>query len=246
MEIKLFYYRYHNEKKVEAIAPSHIHYYDLTLSLKGELFYNADGKKITVSEDSAILMPPGTKRQRFSSDKPTEYASFNFLADDEIELPLLLEGCVNNDVKFIVFSCNELKNDPTGYSEEEFEHLTAAILFSLKKQAKNEKLSRLTLGVEQYVRAHYAEKLSLKKIADALAYSPSRCDALFKKEKGESVINYLIDYRLNKAKELLVENRLSLSEIAECTGFSDSNYFSRQFKKRTGVTPLKYRLEFNK
>ena len=120
------------------------------------------------------------------------------------------------------------------------------ILYSLKKQAKNEKLSRVTLGVEQYIRTHYAEKLTLKKIAGDLSYSPSYCDALFKKEKGESIINYLIDHRLNKAKELLLENRLPLTEISDCTGFSDYNYFSRQFKKRTGVTPLKYRMELNR
>ena len=244
MKLDLFYYKYHNEKKVEALAPSHIHYYDLTLCLKGELAYAADGKRLVVPAGGAILMPPGSKRQRFSSDRPTEYASFNFKTDEPLTLPLLLEDCVKNDVKLILYACNELKSNPSGYSEEQFLHLTAAILFSLKKHAKNERLSRLTLAAEQYVRAHYAEKLSLRKIADDLAYSPSYCDALFKKEKGTSIIDFLIEYRLEKAKELLLENRLTLSEIAEAAGFSEYNYFSRQFKKRTGVTPLKYRLGF--
>ena len=246
MNIQLFYYKYHNEKRVEAIAPSHIHYFDLTICLKGEISYCVDGKNVVVPEESAILMPPGTKRQRFVSEHATEYASFNFLTEEKLDVPLLLEDCVRNDVKLMIFSCNELKNDPTGYSEEELESIAVSILCSLKRQAKNGKTSAVTLGIERFIRENYAEKLSLKTICGGLSYSPTYCDALFKKEKGESIVNYLIDYRLNKAKELLLENRLPLLEISDVTGFSDYNYFSRQFKKRTGVTPLKYRLEFNR
>ena len=64
---------------------------------------------------------------------------------------------------------------------------------------------------------------------------------LFKKETGKSIINYLLDERLESAKMLIREGSLSLSDIAVETGFSDYNYFSRIFKKRVGVSPISYK-----
>ncbi|HCU55840.1 MAG TPA: hypothetical protein DIC18_00725, partial [Clostridiales bacterium] len=93
---------------------------------------------------------------------------------------------------------------------------------------------------------NYRHPITLKKIAGEMSYSVVYCDQAFKKDMGVSVIRYLIDYRIAKVKEFLIENILSLREIALKTGFAESNYLSRQFRRRTGVSPLRFRREFNR
>ena len=91
---EIHYFRFHKDGPVQSIQPSVIPYYDLTLVLEGALEYKINNKAITVSENSLILLPPGTKRERFSSARPATYVSINFVTEEDPDLPLFVEqGC---------------------------------------------------------------------------------------------------------------------------------------------------------
>ena len=64
---------------------------------------------------------------------------------------------------------------------------------------------------------------------------------IFKNETGMTVNDYTNLYRLEKAKELLIDARLKLYDISSAVGYSDQNYFSKVFKKYEGITPIEYR-----
>ncbi len=64
---------------------------------------------------------------------------------------------------------------------------------------------------------------------------------VFKEATGQSPIDYLIKLRLQRSMDLLSDTGLSITEIAFKTGFNDSNYFTRHFKKIIGTTPSRYR-----
>ena len=64
---------------------------------------------------------------------------------------------------------------------------------------------------------------------------------LFKKETGQNFTDYLTELRINKAKELLSGDKVSVQDVAEMVGYSDLKYFSRLFKKTTGVSPSDYK-----
>ena len=103
MNFTLNYFRYHNEKRVEAIGPSVISYYDLTLVLEGSLEYKLNNKRVTVKENDALLMPPGTKREREHTEGATTYVSFNFTSEERLDdLPLLMENAVGKDVRMMI------------------------------------------------------------------------------------------------------------------------------------------------
>jgi AraC-like DNA-binding protein len=100
----------------------------------------------------------------------------------------------------------------------------------------------LRLGkVISYIETHYEENLKLDDLAKYAAMSPSTLHRAFISAIGESPINYLISVRLERAKELLRSSSGSISEICLQTGFLDSNYFSRIFKKRIGKSPRAFR-----
>ena len=68
----------------------------------------------------------------------------------------------------------------------------------------------------------------------------------FKKEYGTTVNSYICDVRIEEAKRMLATSSISLSRIAEDTGFYDQSYFSKVFLLKTGVTPSEYRRELKK
>lgn len=72
--------------------------------------------------------------------------------------------------------------------------------------------------------------------------TPNYFSSLFKKEIGQSTVNYITNLRISKAKELLEKTDKSVVGIAELIGYNDSNYFFRVFKKNAGVTPQQYRI----
>ncbi len=104
-----------------------------------------------------------------------------------------------------------------------------------------EELMRLG-NVISYIERNYTKELTLESLAKRASMSPSTLHRAFTTALGESPINYLISVRLAKAKEMLISSSLSITEISMRTGFRDSNYFSRIFKKRTGKSPREYRL----
>ena len=87
----------------------------------------------------------------------------------------------------------------------------------------------------------YKEHWTLGRISRIAAMAPSTLLPVFKKVTGYSPIDYLLHVRLSKAAEMLLKSESPISEIAQDCGFSDSNYFSRQFKKSYGLSPREYR-----
>ncbi|MBQ9369488.1 MAG: helix-turn-helix transcriptional regulator [Clostridia bacterium] len=241
----LHYYRFHVEKIVDAISPTVIPYYDLTMVLEGRMEYRVNNRRISLEAGSAVLMPPATKRERIRTEGKTTYVSFNFRTEETIDLPLVLDGAVGKEIKMMVYACNEIDLDHGAYAREALADLTSAILNALYSYVTRSQNSPLTERILAYIREHYREPLLLGKIAAEMAYSVAYCDQVFRKDVGVSIVHYLIDYRVAKVKEYLIENVLSLQEIAERTGFGECNYLSRQFRHRTGVSPLRFRKQFN-
>lgn len=92
-----------------------------------------------------------------------------------------------------------------------------------------------------FIETNYSRELSLNEIAKHVNLSNGYFSGLFKKELGISFVEYLNGLRIEKAKELLVNTYLKAYEIAEMVGFGDETYFSRVFKKNTGMSVQEYR-----
>ena len=92
-----------------------------------------------------------------------------------------------------------------------------------------------------YLHAHYAESVTLDKIAAHIHLSAGECCRLFKATYGCSIFSYLTDYRLEQGILLLGDRSLSVSRIAECCGFNSPSYFIKRFREKVGVSPLQYR-----
>lgn len=101
--------------------------------------------------------------------------------------------------------------------------------------------SSLILKAMKYIKENYKIEITLEDIAREVNISPHYFSKLFKDEVGENFIDYITSLRIQKSKELLSENNLSIKEICFEIGYGDPNYFSRIFKRIVGITPTDYK-----
>ena len=96
--------------------------------------------------------------------------------------------------------------------------------------------------IKDYISKHYAkESLSIKEIGDHVFLSASYVCTYFKTQTGQTLNQYLTEYRMEKAMQLLGDARYQIADISSKVGYSNGNYFSKSFKKFTGLSPSKYR-----
>ena len=95
--------------------------------------------------------------------------------------------------------------------------------------------------VEQYIQEHYKEPLSLDVLAERVFRTPHYLSSIFVQEKGIGINKYIKNVRMEKAKELLKETNMKISDICEQIGYGSVSYFCRSFRNEYGVTPEQYR-----
>lgn len=93
----------------------------------------------------------------------------------------------------------------------------------------------------QYVQNHFAEKITLEAVANEVYLSPAYFSKVFKEEMEISFNSYLNRYRIDKSREILRNTSIALVDVSAMVGYEDQSYFSKVFKKITGVTPGRYR-----
>lgn len=100
---------------------------------------------------------------------------------------------------------------------------------------------RIVHNAIRYVENHYNTPLTVNEVAAYLGLSVSYFSTLFRRETGEKFISYLIQYKIDKACEMLEKSNLRVWEIGETLGYTDVKYFCKIFRKYSGCTPSEYR-----
>lgn len=115
----------------------------------------------------------------------------------------------------------------------------------VQRESRNKNLllqSRLR-EMMQFIENHYKERISLERLAAEANISKSEALRCFKRGIGTTPVKYLIDYRLERAKELLCKTNDTVIRVAADVGIDNTSYFVRIFKKMYGMTPGAFREE---
>lgn len=100
----------------------------------------------------------------------------------------------------------------------------------------------IMLEVQKYIKSHYTQQIRQQQIADYFFINKEYLSRKFKQEFQISMVDYINQLRIDKAKELLLAPSAKVNEVALAVGFSDEKYFSTVFKKITGMSPKNYYL----
>lgn len=118
-------------------------------------------------------------------------------------------------------------------------NLTQTKIFTVMDTSNSYKKNRMEESI-QYMQLHICEPLTLTSICIALSVSRSTLQSLFHEEMNCGVIEYFNHLKIDRAKEIIRDGTMNFTEISYFLSYSSVQYFSKQFKKFTGMSPMEY------
>ncbi len=232
--------------------------YGFVYVISGNAEYLCDSQTYTAQKNSLIFLPPDTKYTvETRTDEPFLHFTVNFRVIPEMEKNGMLFEYLSGDrllaftpenpgLYEAVFSklLSAWKSKKSGF------HLKAkSYLYELANEFFSEFMSsqinrsdyEKVIAAKKYIDLNYTETITNSMLAQICGISETHMRRLFAEIFKTSPIGYQIDLRIMKAKDLLLTGLYTVGETSELCGFSDQNYFTRIFKSRVGVPPLKYK-----
>ncbi len=240
----IFYYTHNKYETQRNIERHEIKFHELTFLIDGKMTYYVNDEKFDMVGGDIIYIPAGSLRQRKIHNVPNDYISINFHSIERVPLKSYSRGGINEGVRMLLDYCDFIDSTPTSINPKKMVYILETLILQISSDLESDSLSPVGSRISAYLSRHYSEKISLEDVSRELYFSAAYCESEFKKYMGKSIIQHLIDLRIEEAKKLLADTSMSCSGIAAVVGFDDANYFSRIFKKRTGYSPLRYRVLF--
>lgn len=132
------------------------------------------------------------------------------------------------------------------WKEEKLTGLISEAILSIKEissdDGKSENLQDSQKSIiKKYIKENYKRDISAGDVAGILGYSDVYFSKIFKQLFDDTFINYLTNLRIEKAKVLLKDVSFNIKEVGASVGYTDSNYFTKVFKRAVGISPSEYR-----
>lgn len=237
------------------ITESHKGFPVLHLVLKNQGYIKVNNETHLIQRGGMFLLPPYVKTTYYpDKKKPWTYIWVGI--EGEFFLDLLKDIGITPDHPFInknkergileIFSrMAEATSYPSPQKEEAISGLLLILLSSLAR-TRNQKFQETNKHffvekTKNFILNNYNFPIGIDEITNDIGLSRSYLSKIFKDEEKISMIDYLINLRIDKAKLLLETTSLPIPRIGKEVGLDDPAYFSALFKKKTGLSPLNYR-----
>ncbi len=244
--------------KAGKLQTSIVSFFHLTFVLEGSLTYIIDGQTITLNENDALLVPPGSQRERLPSDKQVHFVILNFkpFSHFDFQNTLILKNSVNQTVRSLLKTYPYTiynKRKKMRISEIEKSKLDIVLpnisnciitelLASLEYNTKNNHIQEAI----KYINENITLPLTLSDISKELHLTKEYTAKLFKKELNKTVSQFVNEQKLKVAKNMINNDQKNLNEIALSLGYSNYGYFSKIFKNYFGINPIDIKMENKK
>lgn len=210
--------------------------FGLTFCIDGQITYTHKGQKVVSDQSHAVILPQG-QSYTLRGDKTGSFPVINFkcqspLCDTPVAIPI-------EDNSSYLRNYEKLRSLLL-FDGNRFEALSVFyhILYRLSTQNLP---CRTVLPAIKHIKSAYKDPdLTVSELASLCNISEAYFRRVFAKNYGMSPKEFLIDIRINKAKQLLAEGALKINTVAAECGFSNQYHFCRTFKEKTGQTPTEY------
>ena len=226
---------------------SHAHFHDeweIVLNLEGEGTARIDGRSFSITAGTVICIPPKTLHAKESPKGFRDiYIHFPLLSLPTTPNRLVFEDEDRRIEQLMLLIHGIYHKRDYGYREIT-DHLACALeqvlIGKFNARHTDVRVSRIAdLAVEHFTDPDF----SISDVIQKSGYCEDHMRRLFRRELGVSPLEYLTALRVNHAKKLMRENQClhyTVALIGSMAGFSDISYFSRVFKKSTGISPREY------
>ena len=221
--------------------------YCMHLAFRGNAVLQVDGKRHTLTPGTLFFTLPYQSYEITDSEKFTYlYITFEGPGADKLlaQFGITKERSVFPNFGHLTeFWMTSIRRANPGNIQVLTESVLLHTLSFIEQTDKADevRVSREFDEILQYIHNNFADpEMSISKTADIFGFSKKYFSALFSKNMQMNFTDYLTEIRINHAMEILKKNKLSVAELAEKCGYADPLYFSKVFKKITGVSPSKY------
>lgn len=220
-----------------------LNHHNIMFITDGACDFYLDGEKYRLSAGDVIYYPSGADREANNQIPGTHLYAFDFYVYGCDRLPL---PTVTRLSDFERFMPNIRSLFFTWYEKSEGYKLACSgifmmILADLIYPTPRKKTNPHVNAMKEYIAEHLGGAVTVDMIARRVNLSPAYCGELFMKCEGVSIHEFINNLRINRAKDLLSEDELTVSEVAAAAGYLDVFYFSRKFRALTGMSPSQYR-----
>ena len=225
-------------------------YYFMYL-LDGVLSFFLDGREISARAGDLVIIPPRTPyHYAHARGDSISYLWAHFTGRDaqrmldELSLslfPTVLHAAASARILRRFEGILDAYARADAFRDLELSALLSRLLITAARATSEGTAGGLRTSLT-YLAEHYAEEISVPSLAAMESLSPSRYHALFKAQTGFAPVQYILRLRMASAKDLLTATDLSVKEIGVLCGYRDAHFFSKVFKKETGVSPSDFRL----
>lgn len=256
LDIRLLYIsksRY--DRNWQSILHSHA-FAELFYVIHGTGVFQTENDSFPVVEDDLVLINPNVTHTEFShGENALEYivlglGGISFRSANNTFLPYTICNLRSNRKEMLFYTqtlTQELREKKENYINicqnllEILIQLVDRNTIATPDFSTTDKLSRECHFIEQYLDEHFAEEINLDTLSELTYMNKYYMVHAFTRYKGVSPISYLINRRIDEAKELLTHSNLPIAKIAQSVGFSSQSYFSQVFRKEVHTTPGAYR-----
>ncbi len=239
---------------------SHTHeYYQMLYILKGKGVFLIDGQKKPFNKGDCLFVRPAQEHE-FLTDHQGAVTMFDmkFILKGNMvsyceKIGSFLHIESDSFIHCLEGVYNEAIDKKPFYKEALNSRFQQALIFILRQSfpdnvedeffIENAGFSEASRKLDVFLKENYSKYLSLDDIASGIGYSKIYLCQVFKKDSGKTVMRYLFELRLDKAKKMLSEGGDSLEVIACNSGFRSLPHFNRAFSERFKISPGKYRRE---
>ena len=246
-EIFVVGYGYETFERRKIFSPLHIiKHYSIHYVTKGEGTLYIEDKSYPLKK-GALFLCPANKLMAYHTSKTNPYTYFwiNFSGNKAQDILKALNLSEDNPVIYPEHA-EDIKQafyELVSKSQTSSNYLALSALYKVAHLVQNKNTTAVTTTkfycdqIVEYIKLNYPNSdLKISHIADVLHLSPQYMSKIFKEEHGESIVSYLISYRLNTARELLLSGA-TVSEASFRVGYDDLSNFSKTYKKLFGVPP---------
>jgi len=199
-----------------------------------KLLLNPDEKKVTEFIDRYLELPnlSSTYIQKFS---------YSFV--HSIELNINKYGkSIENLTGIEIWQKLSTYNSESNIKKLLYNIFFAA--FELLNENTTENNNKVVEMVKSIIHEHYADKITTEYLSKKINYSQRYLSLIFKNETGKTILQYLTEFRIEKAKELLMEKDSKIYHVAAAVGYTRNSHFNNIFKKYVGVSPYDYKAKY--
>ncbi len=226
-------------------------FFEIHFTVKGHLTYGFNDETLTVHENDFLIIPPKSEHRVLKHSVNFEKLTLAVDCRDK-DIYKTLSSLGNTVKPMLENAQNTLKSVLSfGYKKPNFHteaiyYLLCALVFELLECAKPlrqrvEIYDNRVAQAKKFIDDNFDVLFTCEEVAGYCHISVKQLGRLFKKYENASLLDYIHSQKILASKRLLKDKGLSIKEVSQKLGFTDSNYFSKFFLRQTGMTPNKFR-----